>query len=188
MNFEEFFKRSISALNESGVNYVIVGGVLVSIYGEPRATKDIDVIVDLAPEDTELINRFFGAMRKYELDVVGGLETIRDALAEKIHFTVFNKSYLYWMDVQGIYSILDQIVFKTRKRMKIFGLDTWVECLEALIVAKLSIYYSDQSVKDVKSMVELNRDVIDRELLYSIADKIGVRRRVENILKELGLS
>ena len=137
MNFEEFFKRSISALNESGVNYVIVGGVLVSIYGEPRATKDIDVIVDLAPEDTELINRFLGAMRK---------------------------------------------------RMKIFGLDTWVECLEALIVAKLSIYYSDQSVKDVKSMVELNRDVIDRELLYSIADKIGVRRRVENILKELGLS
>jgi len=36
-------------------------------------------------------------------------------------------------------------------------------------------------------MVELNKDVSDKELLYSMADKMGVRRRVENILMEAGL-
>ena len=36
-------------------------------------------------------------------------------------------------------------------------------------------------------MVELNKGVNDEELLYSMADKVGVRRRVENILMEPGL-
>jgi len=172
-------------LNESGVEYVIVGGVLVSIYGEPRATKDVDVIVNLKLGNEELIRRFLITAKKYDLEVIGGIETIRRALKEHIHFTVFNKSYLYWMDVQGIYSILDKIVFETRRKMQILGLEAWVESLEALIVAKLSVYYSDQSVRDVRSMIELNREVIDKELLYAIADKIGVRRRVEEILAEM---
>ena len=187
MNFEEFLRRCIRTLNESKIEYVIVGGVLVSIYGEPRATRDVDVIIDLEPENEESIRNFLTAMRKYDLDIMGGVETIRNALKERIHFTVFNKSYLYWMDVQGIYSILDKIVFETRRKMKILGMDTWVESLEALIVAKLSIYYSDQSVRDVRSMIELNRDSIDKELLYAIADKIGVRRRVEKMLSEIGI-
>ena len=37
LNFEEFLKKCIRALNNSGVEYVIASGVLVSIYGEPRA-------------------------------------------------------------------------------------------------------------------------------------------------------
>ena len=38
------------ALNESGIRYVVVGGVAVVLHGYPRFTADIDLIVDFDPE------------------------------------------------------------------------------------------------------------------------------------------
>ena len=184
LDFKEFFKRCIKALNDSKVDYVIVGGVLVSLYGEPRATKDINAIIDLDLDD-DVILRFLNSLKKFDLVVVGGKETVKEALKEKIHFSAFNSSYLYWMDIQGIYSILDEIAFETRRKIEILGEETWVESMEALIVSKLSMYYSEQSLRDVESIILLNRGKLNLKLLLSIADKIGVRRRVEEILSRI---
>src|SRR5712692_684285 len=41
--FEPLFK----ALNDSGVRYVVVGGVAVVLHGHARLTVDVDLIVDL---------------------------------------------------------------------------------------------------------------------------------------------
>jgi predicted nucleotidyltransferase len=43
------FERVIQALNETGVRYVIVGGVAVVIHGIDRLTADLDVVIDLDP-------------------------------------------------------------------------------------------------------------------------------------------
>jgi hypothetical protein len=40
-----------SALSEDGVDYALVGGLAVAVWGAPRATKDIDLLV--LPEDVE---------------------------------------------------------------------------------------------------------------------------------------
>jgi len=69
VNFEECFKRCIDALNESKGDYIIVGGVLVSIYGEPRATKDVDVLIKIDSRDLELTNNFLVEMRKNDIDI-----------------------------------------------------------------------------------------------------------------------
>lgn len=44
--FESVFK----ALNDRGVRYLVVGGVAVVLHGHMRYTKDLDLVVDLAPE------------------------------------------------------------------------------------------------------------------------------------------
>lgn len=41
------FERVISALNDSGVDYVIVGGIAVVLHGVDRLTADLDVVLDL---------------------------------------------------------------------------------------------------------------------------------------------
>jgi len=38
-------KEFLSALNEHGVKYLVVGGYAVSVHAQPRATKDLDVLV-----------------------------------------------------------------------------------------------------------------------------------------------
>ena len=39
------FAEMLSALSEAGAEHVVVGGYAVGVHGEPRATKDIDILV-----------------------------------------------------------------------------------------------------------------------------------------------
>ncbi len=39
------------ALNDAGVKYVVVGGLATVLHGYARLTMDVDLIVDLAPEE-----------------------------------------------------------------------------------------------------------------------------------------
>jgi hypothetical protein len=39
------FKELLSALNAHRVRYLIVGGYAVSFHAEPRATKDLDILI-----------------------------------------------------------------------------------------------------------------------------------------------
>jgi len=42
-------------LSEQGIPYVIIGGVAVQRWGEPRLTKDVDVTIVVPVEDTEVV-------------------------------------------------------------------------------------------------------------------------------------
>jgi len=42
-------KELLSVLNEDGVNYLVVGGYAVSLYSEPRATKDLNGLIKADP-------------------------------------------------------------------------------------------------------------------------------------------
>lgn len=44
------FKELLSAFNAHGVKYLIVGGYAVSFHAQPRATKDMDILVGPDPE------------------------------------------------------------------------------------------------------------------------------------------
>jgi hypothetical protein len=39
------FKELLSALNDEGVKYLVVGGYAVSLHAQPRATKDLDILI-----------------------------------------------------------------------------------------------------------------------------------------------
>jgi len=46
MNVFEEFKRFVLELEKQAVRYVLVGGVAMAFYTEPRFTRDIDLLVD----------------------------------------------------------------------------------------------------------------------------------------------
>ena len=39
------FKELLSAFNAHGVRYLIVGGYAVSFHAQPRATRDMDILI-----------------------------------------------------------------------------------------------------------------------------------------------
>lgn len=53
MSAEEQFEpeRVVAALNESGVRYVVVGGLAVGAHGVVRATRDLDLVPDQEPRN-----------------------------------------------------------------------------------------------------------------------------------------
>jgi len=40
----------IDAIEELGIPYIVVGAYSVNMYATPRATKDADILIELAPE------------------------------------------------------------------------------------------------------------------------------------------
>jgi predicted nucleotidyltransferase len=61
------FKEFIKSLNDSNVRYMIVGGYAVALHGHPRYTKDLDVWIEMSPENAanliEALERFgFGSL------------------------------------------------------------------------------------------------------------------------------
>lgn len=53
------FESIVRALNEAGVRYVIAGGLAVNAHGYLRFTNDVDVVIQLIPDN---INRAFAAL------------------------------------------------------------------------------------------------------------------------------
>jgi len=45
------FKEFIESLNANHVRYLVIGGYAVALHGHPRYTKDIDVWIELSPEN-----------------------------------------------------------------------------------------------------------------------------------------
>ncbi|MHB8798174.1 MAG: hypothetical protein ACYDBY_06890 [Thermoanaerobaculia bacterium] len=54
------------SLRSNGVEYLLVGGYAVGLYGYPRATADIDVWVRRSPQNAE---RIVAAIRNFRFDV-----------------------------------------------------------------------------------------------------------------------
>lgn len=49
MYYETVFRE----LEEKGVRYLVVGGIALNLYGVPRLTADLDIMVDLSQENVE---------------------------------------------------------------------------------------------------------------------------------------
>ncbi len=49
--------RICRALDEAGARYVLIGGFAVILHGGERTTKDVDLLVDPAPENVERLKR-----------------------------------------------------------------------------------------------------------------------------------
>ena len=49
----DFIQVFTSRLNKLAVSYMVTGAVVATIYGEPRLTHDIDLVIDLKLYDIE---------------------------------------------------------------------------------------------------------------------------------------
>jgi hypothetical protein len=48
---DENLKQLLSGFNANHVKYVVIGGYAVFVHGQPRMTKDLDVLIESSPEN-----------------------------------------------------------------------------------------------------------------------------------------
>lgn len=66
------FNDLLSAFNAHSVRYLIVGGYAYARYTEPRATKDLDILVDPDPQNASAVYQALLAFGAYLADVTAG--------------------------------------------------------------------------------------------------------------------
>jgi hypothetical protein len=69
----------LAALEEAKVHFVVIGGFAVGAHGYPRATKDLDIVPDPAPENLE---RLAGLLSDLNASVLGMEEFAKEEVVQ----------------------------------------------------------------------------------------------------------
>ncbi len=96
LDYLAIFKK----LNESGIEYIVVGGVAINLYGIPRMTYDIDLLLNLEDQNirkfVQLLNKW-GFKPKVPVDIMDlGEEDKREDWIKNKHMKAFNLVNPQW--------------------------------------------------------------------------------------------
>ena len=154
--------RVVAALDEAEVPYMLSGSFASSLFGSPRATQDIDIIIHPTlgslerllvhfPSDAYYVNRD-AAREAYGLE--GMFNLIDLATGWKIDF-ILRKSRSFSREE-----------FDRRRQVETSGLRIYVASPEDVVVAKLEwakLGESERQLRDVAGMLRGQRDTLDFE-------------------------
>lgn len=160
----------IEPLESVALPYCITGSVAASVYGEPRLTADIDVVLLMRAEDIAALRSAFPESAYY----VPPDETLRVELARTSRgmFNLIHHASQYKADVYlAAHDPLHAFALQQRRRIDLGGTGAWVAPPEYVIVRKLEYLReggSDKHVRDVRFMLAataaIDRAVIEREV------------------------
>lgn len=154
-------------LTSGGVAFMLTGSVAMNYYAQPRMTRDIDLVVSLVADQTDLVIRLF------EDDYYIDRQAVANAIARRSIFniihnrTVIKLDFIVLKDNQYRHE-----EFERRRQITLGDFQTWIVSREDLILSKL--YWA----RDSKSDLQL-RDV--RNLLASDCDHSYLNSRAENL-------
>jgi hypothetical protein len=154
-------------LNELRLRYIVSGSVASILYGEPRFTNDLDLVVFLRHED---IRRLMEAFPQPEFYVPPS-EIIAAEIArpQKGTFNVIHSDTGFKADFYTTgRDDLNAWAFRNSRKMEFKGETISVAPPECVIVRKLEFYReggSDKHLRDIRSMLKVSGELIDRAAL-----------------------
>ena len=168
----------VRPLNQLRIPYLITGGVASVIYGEPRFTRDIDLVVRLEARDARRFARAWPAAEFY----VPPVEALEEESRRSVHGH-FNVSHHRTAMRADIYlsgnDPLNAWSFERPALRRIDGEEVSVAPIEAVILSKLRYYKmggSDRHLRDVAEMLRISGDLVDVPALERWAARLGVER------------
>lgn len=173
--FEDILLDLVDGLEEAEVDYALVGGIAVLAWGDPRTTRDIDVIARLEPAD---VDRLATALepRGFSFDRPGAQKAIR----QDAHFSIFHDDGFYHADVLAAHRPSHGWTLEGRRRIEIEGRECWIASPEDTIANKL-VFGSEQDLQDAAGILARLDEDLDRERLEELAARLGVREDLHEL-------
>jgi hypothetical protein len=183
---DEAFRRIVDILNSLDVRFFVAGSLASSIHGVYRATADIDLVVEFGPH---LIERFVTELGP---DFYADAEMIESSLAHERSFNVIHIRSGYKFDFFP--RLEDRFHWNQFERRTSENAGTASEPLlipiataEDTILSKLAWYraggeVSDRQWNDVRGIIAVQGDRLDREYLHRWASHLKVDDLLERVL------
>ncbi len=174
----DFLKTIVGLLNDAGVDHMLAGSMASTFHGEPRMTRDIDVVI--AP-DLAAIDRFVASLDRSRF-YVGDLAaaTRRSDMANVIDTTSGWKADLIIRKSRP-FSVEE---FRRRRPATIGGVDLFVATAEDTILAKLEWHArsgSDQQMRDVIAILAVQ--ALDTVYLERWASELHVMESLQRAVE-----
>ena len=185
MEQDELLRHVVETLESLDLSYLVTGSIATILYGEPRFTNDIDVVVQLSPDRIDELAKAFPSDEFY-LDP----ERIRQAVAARSQFNIIHPSSGLKIDIiVPAMDAFDQSRFARATRVN--PADDYQATFaspEDVIVKKLQFYDaggSDKHLRDIASVLRISGADVDRAYVTEWADRLGLRSIWDSILDQL---
>ena len=172
-------------LDDLKVPYFITGGISVLVWGRPRFTADIDVVVALKPGNIVDLEK---AIRKVSPNGYIDRDAMIEALKQCGEFNFIEPDSGIKVDFWILSdSEFDKSRLKRRTKKKILDKNVFFTSAEDLILIKLKWFKeseSDRQRADIESILKITKQ-IDFSYLRTMAQKMNLLKVLEGILSDM---
>jgi hypothetical protein len=181
--------RVSDILERMGLRYAIGGSLASGAWGEPRSTHDVDLLIDLSPEQLPELHAALQA--EHYVDRA----SMEEALEEARSFNVIHLGYYQKVDIFVAGSeVLDRAQLE-RPVMRRLDPDHEREypitAPEVVVLRKLDWYRkgnesSERQWRDVISVLRVQGTRLDRDFMRSLASRVALTDLLDRALREAG--
>jgi len=179
-----FLRQVVQVLDDADVPYMLTGSVAAAYYASPRATQDIDVVIDTREDGIQRVVQGF-------LDA--GCYVDRDAALEawRTHgqFNAIHPESGWKVDlIVRKERSFSRTEFERRERASILGVEVSLATMEDILIAKLEwsrLGDSELQRSDVVQLIERSRDQFDRAYVERWISTLGLESEWKTVLRRL---
>lgn len=185
MEQSDLMRLIIRTFKSLSIPYMITGSHASAYYGEPRFTRDIDIVAELHEKQVDDFVKFFPGnefycerdMIKTEIKRRGQFNIIHTASGLKIDIILTKKTPF------------SKTEFSRKKSNKIFpDQEASFASPEDVIIKKMDFYRqggSEKHLRDITGILKISEDIIDTHYITQWADKLGLRDIWDAIVRRI---
>lgn len=182
MSQQAFLRKVIGALDDAGIPYMVCGSLGSSFHGEPRATMDVDIVIDSSPDQIE---RFLDALGP---DFYASRPAAQEAVASRSMFNVIDNETGWKADlIVRKARPFSEAEFARRSHVDLEDLKLDMATPEDVILSKLewsARAESERQYRDALGVAKTQGDGLDRAYLENWASALGVTDLLARLLEE----
>lgn len=174
----EVLKDVVSRLERAGIPYMVSGSVALNYYGQPRMTRDIDLVVEMSEADADV------PLRAFSGDYYVPQEAVRAAVRDRGIFSLIHLRELVKVDfIVRKEDEFRRTEFRRRREVRIEGRRIAVVTPEDLLLSKLVWSRGGDSGVQIRDAENLAASVegMDWDYLRSWSAKLGVEVLLEGL-------
>lgn len=184
MTLSDLLTRVVTILEDARVPYMLTGSLAAAYYALPRATQDVDLVVDATPAQLDAV-----VDRLLEEGFYVSREAAHEAHRTRGQFNAIDPEAGWKIDVilrkDRPFSVRE---FSRRRPAVLLGLEVPLASLEDLILAKLewsTVGESELQRRDVVQLLETAGDSLDGAYLEEWVANLGLGEEWREILERL---
>lgn len=180
----EFLRKVTAALDISGVPYMLTGSLASSMYGIPRATNDIDIVIEPTREQLLAVVQFFKRMGLYVE------EHALTALQNRTQFNIIDFPNGWKVDlILRKERNFSHVEFGRRETHEIEGMRLTIAAPEDVILAKMEwskIGDSERQLVDAAGVVRMQATDLDFSYIQEWVDALELQQQWADVQRRAG--
>ena len=164
MSITRVFQSITSALENAGIEYMLVGSFASTRYSSPRSTQDIDLVISATPAQLRTLTQDL-SQKNYYVELDAALEAQR----QESLFNIMDRNTGWKIDLIFRKSTtFGKEEFKRRRKIELHGLPVFVASPEDVIIAKLQwakLGASQRQIEDAGAVLKVLGSELDMAYL-----------------------